>query len=69
MDNIAVGLFWTVMTGAWVFISFCVGSYFMHAFKIPTDKSVVLKFVIGLSVILLVAILAYFLGGAVNAHK
>ena len=72
MDNIAVGLFWTVMASAWVFISFCVGSYLVHAFKIPTDKSIrgnVLKLVIGLSVVLLVAIFAYFLGGAINAHK
>ena len=68
MDNIEVGLSWIVITGAWVFISFFVGSFLVHAFKIPTDSNV-LKLVIGLSVILLVAVFAYFLGGAVNAHK
>ena len=72
MDNIAVGLFWIVTASAWVFFAFCVGIYLAHIFKIPTDNSIrgnVLKLVIGFSAILLVAIFAYFLGGAINAHK
>ena len=61
-----------MMTSAWVLISFCVGSYLVHTFKITADKSIrgiALKLVIGLSIILLVAIFAYFLGDAINAQR